>query len=515
MKIASAELTSTPVNVPSRTLGAAARELSAFVSLVTGFRETPTAHAAVSKAAKNDKKEEMSALLLPGRLLPEMMAFFTKPAAALELPALDAGLPVTRAPSTSGQARSDLGSVQRADVTANLLVPAVPALSRIGDLAFALRLTPNHSENVNDPPAVTTAAPPGATNSTSNLGAKPFQTGSAGLEESITFSDQLPVARPEPPAATAAPLEQTLLPGPFSGLVRTPKNPEAANAWSGALPPQPSLAGVVTTPLLDSRVKAGPQPTCDPHLTFEPQLKSEARGVAADGSAGQPSGNPDAQSDASHSEPKQSRTEAAAVQQESQEFRLSDNHAEESGKALAVQAWPLDSPGAPDTRGAPDTGAGSAPTDNTTKLKVESVPEMKIGLAPPLTRQIWLNLSTDDSTQVNIGFTERAGKVLVAVRTADHELAQSLRTDLGDLVGRLEGKGFKTETWTPSIAHQEAVPLQSANTNSGFNPPQHPGSGNRGGQQRQRQDGSTQRQKARWAAQIEKTISANEPRSES
>ena len=105
--------------------------------------------------------------------------------------------------------------------------------------------------------------------------------------------------------------------------------------------------------------------------------------------------------------------------------------------------------------------------------------------------------------------------MLVAVRTADHELAQSLRTDLGDLVGRLEGKGFKTETWTPSIAHQEAVPLQSANTNSGFNPPQHPGSGNRGGQQRQRQDGSTQRQKARWAAQIEKTISANEPRSES
>src|SRR6202030_1355085 len=96
VKIASADLAPARVTVPSRTLGAAARELSAFGSLVTGFRETPTAHATVSKAAKNDKKEEMSALLLPGRLLPEMMAFFTKPAAALELPALDAGLPVTR-----------------------------------------------------------------------------------------------------------------------------------------------------------------------------------------------------------------------------------------------------------------------------------------------------------------------------------------------------------------------------------------------------------------------------------
>jgi hypothetical protein len=126
-----------------------------------------------------------------------------------------------------------------------------------------------------------------------------------------------------------------------------------------------------------------------------------------------------------------------------------------------------------------------------------------------------LNLSTDDSTQVNIGFTERAGKVLVAVRTPDHELAQALRTDLSDLVGRLESKGFKTETSTPSLAHQEGVPVQSSNSNSGSNQPQHPGPGNGGGQQRQRQNGSTQRQKARWAAQLKEKTSANEPRSES
>ena len=203
-----------------------------------------------------------------------------------------------------------------------------------------------------------------------------------------------------------------------------------------------------------------------------------------------------------------------AAKPEFQEFRLSDGHVEASGKALAVPAWPSDAGGAPDTRGAPDMGAGSAPAGDSAALNVASEPEIKTGLAPPITRQISFNLSTDDSTQVNIGFTERAGKVLVAVRTTDHELTQSLRTDLGDLVGRLEGKGFKTETWIPAVAHQEAVPLQSSNSNTGFNQPLHSGPGNGGGQQRQGQNNSTQRQKERWAAQLDETISADEARSE-
>jgi len=514
VKIASAERASTPVNVPIRTLGAAgvpllggaASELSAFVSLVTGFREIPAAPNVLGKATKNHTKEELSYIPPLPCLLSESTTFLTWPPAALEFSALQAGLPVASAPPTADERRNDSGSVQRAVSTPNLLVPSVPALTRLGDLAFALRLTPKHSETVNAPPVVIPAAPPGATNSTSNLDPKPVQTESGGLDESAN-SGRLRVASPAASAATTAAGEQILTPGPISSLVPTPKNPEDASAWLGPLQPHSSAEGILTASPRDSRVTSGP------HLPAEPQLKSEARAVAANGDSGLTRGNPDGQSGASHTGPKGSKTEAA-VKQESQGLRLSDNHTHESGRTLAVPGWPSDAAAAGDTH-ASDTRFGSEPPVDSTALKVAPEPEIRTGAASPITRQISLNLSTDDSTQVNIGFTERAGKVLVAVRTPDHELAQSLRTDLSDLVGRLESKGFKTETWTPSLAHQEGVPVQSSNSNSASNQPQHPGPGDGGGQQRQRQNGSTQRQKARWAAQLKERTSANEPRSES
>jgi hypothetical protein len=116
---------------------------------------------------------------------------------------------------------------------------------------------------------------------------------------------------------------------------------------------------------------------------------------------------------------------------------------------------------------------------------------------------------------VNLDLIEKAGKVQVTVRTPDHELAKSLQTDLGDLIGRLESKGFKTESWIPSTIHQAAAPAQSTNSNGGFNQPQHSGGGQGGGQQRHQQNGSNQRQQARWTAQMEETLSADEARSES
>jgi hypothetical protein len=124
-----------------------------------------------------------------------------------------------------------------------------------------------------------------------------------------------------------------------------------------------------------------------------------------------------------------------------------------------------------------------------------------------------LNLSTDDSTQVHIGLTERAGQVLVAVRTPDHELAQSLQTNLGDLIGRLDGKGIKTESWIPAVARQDAALPQSSNSNTSSNQPQS-GPWYGSGQQRQGQNSSNRRQKARWATQLQETISTDEARSQ-
>jgi hypothetical protein len=317
-----------------------------------------------------------------------------------------------------------------------------------------------------------------------------------------------------PPAAgdVAFALRLTL---PIFSSVPVPRNTEDAIARSSPLTPIQSTKNIAVASPQVSSVTLGP--TTESELSAVGAAGSPADGVTkTDGipeilrslagpNPAEKSGTPQPQSNAPKVEP--------VAKPEFREFRLSDGHVDASGKALAVQAWPSDAGGAPDTRGAPNTGAGSAPAGDSAARNVASESEMK--LAPPITRQISLNLSTDDSTQVNIGFTERAGKVLVAVRTTDHALTQSLRTDLGDLVGRLEGKGFKTETWIPAVVHQEAVPLRSSNSNSGFNQPQHSGPGNGGGQQRQGQNNSTQRQKERWAAQLDTTISADEARSES
>ncbi len=143
-------------------------------------------------------------------------------------------------------------------------------------------------------------------------------------------------------------------------------------------------------------------------------------------------------------------------------------------------------------------------------------PEVNTAPKPPAARQISLQLTGDDSTKVNVDFSERAGKVQVAVRTADPDLTKSMRTDLGDLVERLESKGFKTEAWVPASSRHvpAAAPEQSGSSNGQTNP-RHSGSAMGQRQGRQGQNGSNQRQQARWAAQLEQTLSGEETRTTS
>jgi hypothetical protein len=124
-----------------------------------------------------------------------------------------------------------------------------------------------------------------------------------------------------------------------------------------------------------------------------------------------------------------------------------------------------------------------------------------------------LKLTGDDSSKVTVDLSERAGKVQVSVRTADPELAKSLRGDLGDLVGRLEGKGFKTEAWVPTASRHTpaAAPEQSGSSNSQGGE-RHTGSGTDQRQGRQGQNGSNPRQQARWKTQLEETLSTEETR---
>jgi hypothetical protein len=87
----------------------------------------------------------------------------------------------------------------------------------------------------------------------------------------------------------------------------------------------------------------------------------------------------------------------------------------------------------------------------------------------------------------------------VAVRTDDRELAKSLQSDLGDLVSRLDEKGYKTATWTPGQRIDSGHGLDHAAT---------PGTEGRfsGGQDGQNQQGgrdSHRRQRAQWESAAE------------
>jgi hypothetical protein len=491
----------------------------------------------LNKDSKNHNKEE-SALPQPARPLPTALPFPAKTPVALEFPTSQPDLAGGGEQFIPSQNGNSGGPAQHPEIAPHPFVTALPALPAVaGVVAFALRLTSSSSETIKTLPAVIPATPLAVGSSARVPSLELAQTALPAAKESVSSSTPLctevgpkppPEDQPRLSAPIAAPVgngvraERTSEPLPISNPAPVPKNTEDPMAWSWPPSPQRSTENIAVVLPQKSSETAGPTPKSEPSVVAAVPAYSP---VHQTGAVAKTDNIPDiprrlpgpssaVESGMSRTGPKEAKVEPAATS-EFKEFRQSDSHIAGSGQALAVPAWPSDAGGAPDTRIAPETGAGSATADDSGAPKVASEPEIKMGVAPPITRQISLNLSSNDSTQVNIGFTERAGKVLVAVRTPDTDLAQSLRTDLGDLVGRLEAKGFKTETWTPALAHAaEAAPSQFSNSNAGFNQPQHSGPGSGGGQQRQGQNGPTQRQKARWAAQLKETISADENRSE-
>lgn len=64
-------------------------------------------------------------------------------------------------------------------------------------------------------------------------------------------------------------------------------------------------------------------------------------------------------------------------------------------------------------------------------------------------RDIALRLSTDDQSAVEVRLSERGGEVRVAVRTADPQVAESVRAQLPELMDRLGARGFDTQIWRP------------------------------------------------------------------
>jgi hypothetical protein len=122
-------------------------------------------------------------------------------------------------------------------------------------------------------------------------------------------------------------------------------------------------------------------------------------------------------------------------------------------------------------------------------------------------RQISFRIAADSSS-VDVQVAERAGRIQIAVRTQDTEVARSLQSNLGELVGHLEDKGFRTEPWTPVVLAHGAAPVREpSNPSNSQGGSDHRGSGGRQPDQRQGQHQSNQRQQACWKSQIEDMLS--------
>jgi hypothetical protein len=116
-------------------------------------------------------------------------------------------------------------------------------------------------------------------------------------------------------------------------------------------------------------------------------------------------------------------------------------------------------------------------------------------------REMSLRL-TSPTNQVDVQLSARFGSLQVAVRTADPDLAKSLQGNLGELVGHLQEKGFRTDAWTPMDTQRSGLAFKDTSNKSDSE-----ASGSQGGQPDSRgQQEPNQQQQERRKAQFEESL---------
>jgi hypothetical protein len=128
-------------------------------------------------------------------------------------------------------------------------------------------------------------------------------------------------------------------------------------------------------------------------------------------------------------------------------------------------------------------------------------------------REIHLRLGDLRADGVSLQVVDRKGRIEVAVRTPDRELAGSLRESLPTLVRRMEGVGYRVEAWAPPefaarLAGQPPEGRPGGTAELGDPPGEGRQGGGAPGEQREREDADRR-------AWFEQTVQAGEERKES
>jgi hypothetical protein len=119
-----------------------------------------------------------------------------------------------------------------------------------------------------------------------------------------------------------------------------------------------------------------------------------------------------------------------------------------------------------------------------------------------------LQVNQSANEKVLVSLVQQSGELRMAVRTDDAELAQGLQQGLSDLVGKLQGNGYRADTWHPvqaSVAAGPALESQSASNHSRQGDPQSQQGWSQqdGGQQRQNQPN-----RPRWVEELESSLTS-------
>lgn len=444
------------------TLPELAQQAQALPNLANGLPQTPKKSDAAQNAAQNREPEKKADLELISQ------PTITMTQAVIDLPGTMQLMPVVMTASPVPDAK--LAPADRAIplATNSQILPATP-------LAFSLRMIVPSTEDAKPEPAPPAPqAPASPIASAARIISVDVKPGLLTPPAPITTTDNAQL-KPQP---------QQLGPGrlPVTDLAEAVDN----TSPKVSQPAPQSLGDHSTHQPAAAQANAQPEPS----IAQQPRTPTVERAAI----------NPTQQ----HStQQEQSNGQNGSSDSKSQ----TPNRRDETSPRLQVRSDnnPIAfEPSKPNSAVSPSS-AGNTPPATKTAPSIETNPP-----APTQpTRQISMKLEGADSKQVAIQLTERAGRVQVAVRTADHELAKSLQGDLGDLVSRLENKGIKTEAWVPATTARHAAPVSFDAGNQTNNQGQSGGQGSGTGQEpgRQGQNGSNQRQQQpRWNAQLEETL---------
>ncbi len=145
--------------------------------------------------------------------------------------------------------------------------------------------------------------------------------------------------------------------------------------------------------------------------------------------------------------------------------------------------------------------AGPSQTTELRAIRAEDPPQ-----TPKQLNNILMQVSRPGDEKVVVRLVQQAGELRMAVRTDDSELAHGLQEGLTDLVGKLQGSGFRADSWHPVQAAPATGPTAESQNSSNHSRQGDGQSNSGGGQQDGNQEQRNRQNRPRWTEELDSSL---------